>query len=116
LSDDGPLKNAAQSAMEDVEAVSNGMDRPATGRVRTETVDIPDPMFPWRILTDAVSAFSNGDTKTMIALAGSIPENSAPGKLKSVFEALSGRPPAGDQKDIITDRLPARSKELIDRP
>ena len=111
LKDNDPLKIAARFILEDFEAVTNGMPRP-----RPETAVLPfiqkDPLYPWKLLSDAAAAFYEGRLKTMMEIVGRFPEKSAVSTLKSSFEILAGRPPAVNERDLFTEKIRMKNRTL----
>ncbi|RKX87327.1 MAG: hypothetical protein DRP70_08670, partial [Spirochaetes bacterium] len=91
LGDDDPLKISARYVIEDFEAVTNGMSRPDSDDSDI-IIDEDSPLYPWKLLSEAVAAFYEGDTKTMMKAVRKFPKNSAVSNLRSTFEVLAGKP------------------------
>ncbi len=111
LNDDDPLKISARCIIEDFEAVTNGMSRPDPGDT-VIIIDEESPLYPWRLLTEAVASFYEGNTKAMIDTVRQFPEKSAVANLRSTFEILAGKPLPVNEKNIFIEKIRVIHKEL----
>jgi len=111
LGDDDPLKITARFLLEDFEAVTNGMKRPVPEE-SNDTIDVGNPLFPWKLLTDAVAAFYGHDLKTMMEIVRSFPDDSAVANLKSTFTILAGKPPSTGEDNSFLNNIRIKNREL----
>jgi len=110
LSEDDPLKAAAQYVLDDFEALTNGMSRP--DRKNSPVIDTGNPLYPWKLLTDAVAAFYENKPKDMMRAVRDFPEGSAVSGLIKVFEILAGRGSLTKKDRDFVDSIRARHREL----
>jgi len=110
LGDDDPLKTAAQYVLDDFEALTNGMSRP--DRKNSPVIGPENPLYPWKLLTDAVAAFYDNNPKSMMKAVREFPEGSAVSGLEQVFEVLAGRGSFTKKDNQFIDTIRARHREL----
>ncbi len=111
LGDDDPLKISARYIIEDFEAVTNGMSRPDSGNSAI-VIDEESPLYPWKLLNEAVAAFYEGDTKAMMETVRKIPKYSAVTNLVTTFEVLAGKPPSINENNLFINKIRAKNKTL----
>ncbi len=111
LGDDDTLKISAHHVIEDFEAVTNGMSRPDSDDSAI-IIDEDSPLYPWKLLSEAVAAFYEGDTKTMMKAVRKFPKNSAVSNLRSTFEVLAGKPLSINENNIFINKIRVRNQTL----
>ncbi|MCD6342283.1 MAG: hypothetical protein J7L76_00695 [Spirochaetaceae bacterium] len=111
LGDDDPLKISAHYVIEDFETVTNGMSRPDSDDSDI-IIDEDSPLYPWKLLSEAVAAFYEGDTKTMMKAVRKFPKNSAVSNLRSTFEVLAGKPLSINENNIFINKIRVRNQTL----
>ncbi len=111
LNDDDPLKISARRVIEDFEAVTNGMSRPDPDS-SVVIIDEENPLYPWKLLTEAVAAFYEGKPKVMMNTVRRFPDNSAVANLRSTFEVLAGKPLPINEKNDFIEKIRVKHKEL----
>jgi len=110
LSEDDPLKTAAQYILDDFEALTNGMNRPEG--MPPVIIDPDNPLYPWKLLTDAVAAFYDNKPKDIMRAVRRFPGGSAVAGLEKIFEVLAGRGSLTKKDSTFIDTIRARHREL----
>jgi hypothetical protein len=110
LREDDPLKIAAQYILDDFEALTNGMNRP--GGSSPSVPDSDNPLYPWKLLTDAVASFYENKPGEMMKTVRRFPEGSAVSVLTEVFEILAGRGALTKQDGDFIETIRTRNRKL----
>jgi len=107
LREDDPLKIAAQYILDDFEALTNGMNRPCNGP--PVVIDPDNPLYPWKLLTDAVAAFYENRPKEMMKAVSRFPERARHRELEEGLEILEE---AASYPDLLRKEIAHYVREM----